>query len=280
MLQLSGEYKQCFYVYLTLDCYKVTLMTNFFSWLPDFPFSFFQGSLALLSAFIIGLSKAGIKGIGVIAIPLMAIGFGMKSSTGLVLLILIAGDLFAITYYFRYVEWHYVKRLLPYVLLGVLLGVWIGDIVPEQTFKQILGWIILISVIFLFYWEFRKIKRVPTSGWFGAMMGLIVGFTTMVGNLAGPFADIYFLAMQLPKNRFIGTVAWLFFITNLFKLPFHIFVWGTINAEMALLNLWLLPGIVLGILIGVQLIKIIQEHQYRRLTLLLTAIGALFILIR
>lgn len=255
-------------------------MTNFFSWIPDLPFSFFQGSLALLSAFIIGLSKAGIKGIGVIAIPIMAIGFGMKSSTGLVLLILIAGDLFAITYYFRYVEWHYVKRLLPYVLLGVLLGVWIGDIVPEQIFKQILGWIILLSVIFLFYWEFRKMKRVPTSGWFGAIMGLIVGFTTMVGNLAGPFADIYFLAMQLPKNRFIGTVAWLFFITNLFKVPFHIFVWGTINAEMAIFSIWLLPGIALGVLIGIQLIKIIQEHHYRRLTLLLTAMGALFILLR
>ena len=79
----------------------------------------------------------------------------------------------------------------------------------------------------------------PIKAEFGAtdtQMGLLSGFTSMIGNLAGSFADIYFLAMRLPKNEFIGTAAWLFFIINVFKLPFHIFIWKIVTFETLCLN--------------------------------------------
>lgn len=56
--------------------------------------------------------------------------------------------------------------------------------------------------------------------------------------------------MRLPKKQFIGTAAWLFLITNIFKLPFHFFVWKTITADTLLLNLKLLPGIFIGFIAG------------------------------
>ena len=70
----------------------------------------------------------------------------------------------------------------------------------------------------------------------------------MIGNLAGSFADIYFLAMRLPKNGFIGTAAWLFLIINVFKLPFHIFS-GNVSERSLCLNLILVPVIGLGFLL-------------------------------
>lgn len=102
----------------------------------------------------------------------------------------------------------------------------------------------------------------------------------MVGNLAGAFASIYLLAMRLPKNEFIGTAAWLFFIINVFKLPFHIFVWKTVNKESLTLNLWLSPAILIGFLLGVRIVKLMNNDLYRKLVLLVTAIGALIILFR
>ena len=102
----------------------------------------------------------------------------------------------------------------------------------------------------------------------------------MIGNLAGAFSNIFFLAMRLPKDQFIGTAAWLFFIINLFKLPFHIFVWKTVTIETFAVNLRLLPGICLGFLVGIQLVKYIKDQQYRKLILLLTAFGAVMIFFR
>ncbi|HUH48054.1 MAG TPA: TSUP family transporter, partial [Arenibacter sp.] len=97
---------------------------------------------------------------------------------------------------------------------------------------------------------------------------------------AGDFSNIYFLAMRLPKNEFIGTAAWLFFIVNLIKLPFHIFVWKTIGLETLLIDLKLVPTIFLGLFVGVQLVKTIKDQFYRKMILVLTAAGALLILFR
>ena len=99
----------------------------------------------------------------------------------------------------------------------------------------------------------------------------------MIGNLAGVFANIYFLAQKLPKNEFIGTAAWLFFIINIFKLPFHFFVWKTINLKSFNISLMLIPFVALGLFIGIKLVKKINENTYRKLILLFTALGALVI---
>ncbi len=86
--------------------------------------------------------------------------------------------------------------------------------------------------------------------------------------------------MRLPKNEFIGTAAWVFFFINLFKLPFHILVWETITPETLLVNAKLLPGVALGLFLGVRLVRVIREGFYRKMILLLTALGALILLLR
>ena len=92
--------------------------------------------------------------------------------------------------------------------------------------------------------------------------------------------DIYFLAMRLPKNEFIGTAAWLFFIINIFKLPFHIFVWKTVTVETIGINLILIPGIVIGFFMGVKIVKLINNSLYRKFIFIATALGAFLILFK
>ncbi len=235
---------------------------------------------AITAAFVVGLSKAGIKGITILNVTLMALAFEAKASTGLVVPLLIVGDIIAVIYYHRHANWWYIVRFLPWVIVGVLLGVYLGNDLDEGVFKIYMAVIILVSVAMMYWWDRRKSTSVPTHWAFAGFVGTLAGITTMIGNLGGPFSNLYFLAMRVQKNEFIGTAAWLFLIINLIKLPFHIFVWETVNADTLLFNLKLVPGILLGMLVGVRLVKIIKDDFYRKMILVLTALGAVMIMIR
>lgn len=235
---------------------------------------------AFIAAIILGISKSGIKGIAIIIVTLMAIAFGAKRSTGLIVPLLIVGDIFAVIYYNRHTQWSLLKRFLPWMMLGVVIGVIIGKDIPESLFKKLMGVVILGSVIMMYWWDRRKSETVPTHPAFAGFMGIMAGITTMIGNLAGAFSNIFFLAMRLPKNQFIGTAAWLFFLINLFKLPFHIFVWKTITVDSLVVNSKLVVGVLIGLFIGVRLVKRIKDDFYRKMILILTALGALILLVR
>ncbi len=234
--------------------------------------------MAFAAALVIGISKAGIKGISTVIVALMALAFGAKPSTGLLVPLLIVGDIFAVIYYNRHTQWKYILRFLPWMIAGVLLGVFVGKDLNDTTFKIGMAFIILFSVIVMYSWDLKKSKKVPTHWAFAGFIGVLAGFTTMIGNLAGAFSNIFFLAMRLPKNQFIGTAAWLFLIINLFKLPFHIWSWKTISMESLTINLKLVPAIILGIIIGIQLVKTIKNQFYRKMILILTALGAIILL--
>jgi uncharacterized protein len=236
--------------------------------------------LAFLAALILGLGKAGIKGLGVVIVTLMAIVFGGKASTGVLIPLMIVADIFAVIYYHRHTQWKFLRKLLPTMFLGVLLGVWFGNDISEQLFKHIMAVFILLTVIIMIWMDRKKTLGIPKHWLFTGNMGFLAGFTSMIGNLAGAFATIYFLAMRLPKNEFIGTAAWLFFIVNVFKLPFHIFVWKTVTTESLFLNLFLIPGIIIGFFTGVTLVKLLNNEIYRKFILVVTAVGALLILFR
>ncbi|PIB39335.1 sulfite exporter TauE/SafE family protein [Maribacter sp. 4G9] len=235
--------------------------------------------LATLAAFVIGMSKAGIKGIAVINVTFMALAFGAKESTGMVVPLLILADIFAVIYYNRHTQWNYVFKVLPWMVFGLVIGVFVGKDLPESLFRIGMAIIIIITVFMMYWWDRKKEKTVPTHWAFSSSIGTLAGITTMVGNLAGAFSNIYFLAMRLPKNHFIGTAAWLFLIVNVLKLPFHFFVWKTITWESLILNVKLLPGIFLGFFVGIRIIKLINEEFFRKMILVLTALGALLIMV-
>lgn len=229
----------------------------------------------LLSAAMIGSAKAGIKGMGMLAIPIMATVFGGKVSAGLVLPMLSMADLLAVRYYNRDADWSYIWKLLPAAALGVLLGVWVGYYIDDDTFKVLMGIIVIGSLALMLIQEKRGLPPAITQSYvFGAIFGLLGGFSTMIGNAAGPIMSVYLLAVLLPKNSFIGTGAWFFLIINLFKFPFHIFIWKTITWESFTLDLLTLPAIVLGVWIGIKVIKFIPEKEFRYFVIVMTLIAA------
>lgn len=236
--------------------------------------------LAGFAAILVGASKAGLKGIGIVAVVLVAMAYGARDSTGILLPLLIAGDILAVIYYKRHCRWIYLKKFLPAMVVGVLIAVLAGKDLPEEKFKIWMGAIILISVVIMFWWDYHGRKTFPDNWAFVGSAGVAAGFTTMIGNLAGAFANMFFLATRIPKNEIIGTSAWLFFIINVFKFPFHYWVWGTISPQTLLTDLQYIPFIFLGFFLGMKIVAYINELQYRYFLLIVTAIGAIIVLIR
>lgn len=247
---------------------------------PYLPFQVSDWAMIMSAAFIIGLGKAGIKGLDMLTVTLMAIVFGSKSSTGVVLPLLSMADIAAVSYYNRHAQWKHFWKIIPWMAIGVLLGVFLGKDMNEMIFRKVMVGIILFTILIVLGMEYRKSEKVPTHPLFAASTGLAAGFTTMIGNLAGAFSNLYFLAMRIDKNSFIGTAAWIFLIMNLFKLPFQVFYWKNITLETLKIDLYLIPALALGFIAGVLLVGKIRDEQYRKLVIILTLAGSALMLFR
>ncbi len=225
------------------------------------------------------MAKTGIHGAGMAAVPLLALVFGGKLSSGIMLPMLCMADVIAVVYYNRHAQWHLLIKLLPWAAVGVLLGTYVGDQIDDEVFRMIMGVTIMVSLGIMIWRENSKNQQVPTSIWFAIILGVLGGFTTMVGNLAGSVMALYLLSMRLPKNAFIGTGAWFFMIINLFKIPFHIYIWETITLDSFLLDISAIPFIGLGAFMGVKIVKLIPEKTYRWFVILATVVASVLLLI-
>ena len=241
--------------------------------IPDlFPW---QWALTGVSGVFIGLAKTGLSGLGLVFVPIMAFAFGAKASTGVLLPMLSMGDVFGVAYYRRHAEWKQLFRLLPWAALGLAVGVTVGASMPDLLFKKMLGLIVLVLLGLMIWQESRKDKEsVPSAWWFHALAGTAAGFTTMVGNAAGPVMSLYLISMRLPKNAFIGTSAWFFLVINAVKIPLQVVFWHNISPGTLAIDLAALPCIALGAFVGIKVVGKIPEKAFRYLVLAMTALTA------
>ena len=222
------------------------------------------------------MAKVGLTAVVMPVVPILAGVFGGRLSTGILLPMLSIADVFAVKYYYRYAEWRYILRLLPWAVLGIVLGTIIGGIINDAQFRQILAVIILIGLAVMIIREFQgSSSRISDSWWLPTLVGVGVGFTSMIANSAGTLMAIYLLSKKLPKNSYIGTRVCFFMIVNLIQTPAHIFIWKTITLDTLLLDITLAPLILAGALVGIVLVKRIPEKPYRYLIIIMTTLAAL-----
>ena len=221
----------------------------------------------LISALFFGMSKTGVPGIGILGILIMMLAFPgeEKLSSGAVLPLLVVADVFAVRYYWRFADGKRIRQLLPTVVIGLGLGTLFMLTIDHSQFK------IFLAVLILTLVSFEQLRRrlnwntFPKSRWFAWLMGTLSGFTTLVGNAAGPVMTVYCAAQNFNKNDFMGTFAVFFFIINLMKLPL---MGGAvpglqlITAETLWFNVLILPGLLAGVVLGRKLFGIIPERYF------------------
>lgn len=236
-----------------------------------------QWIIVLIGATMIGFSKTGVPGSGIIIAPLMASAMAAKDSTGFTLVMLAMADVLAILYWRRHVNWSHLTRLLPWTFAGVVGGYLLMDHISDKQLKIIMGALIL-GFLGVSWWRDRHVKegQIPNHWLFAAMMGMLAGSTSMMANAAGPVMVIYLMAMRLPKNEFIGTRAWFFWILNLSKLPFSSRL-GFITSASLLTNAALIPCILIGGFLGVALVNRIPQKAFTTVVKALTVVAAIYL---
>ena len=236
-----------------------------------------QWTMAAVAAVCVGLSKSGFPGVAMISVVLMAGLMPARQSTGVILPLLICGDLMAVGAFRRNVRWPYVWRTLPATMGGIVLGFLLLKLpLGEGFFRVLIGGVILALVLLQVVRKQRPSMdtEVPAGGPAAIATGVACGVTTMVANAAGPVMAIYLIAMRLPQYDFVGTTAVFFLLVNLIKVPFSVAL-GLIGANSLSLNLVLVPAVGAGVLAGRTILARIPRVAFEWVVLILAAVAAM-----
>jgi len=232
--------------------------------------------LALLGALGLGVSKSGFAGLGLFHVVVFATLFEAKPSTGIVLPMLLFGDMCAVASYRRHANWTYITRMSLPTGVGVVAGWLLMQRLDESTYRLVIGGIILCLAVMqaLRMWRNDLFSRVPHSNWFCWSLALVAGFTTMLANGGGVIIALYLVTVAMPKLELVGTAAWFFLLLNLFKIPFSVSL-GLINLDTLTLNAILVPAILVGLFVGRWLIHRVPQRLFDSLVLAFSATAAL-----
>jgi uncharacterized membrane protein YfcA len=252
---------------------------------------YWQWALGAVAGCLLGVSKTGIPGLATPVVPLLAAVFGGRPSVGIMLLMLICGDCFAVAWYRRHARWERLLGLLPWVVVGMGMGaatLWFtGRLETDRDYVGMLIGVLVLLMVALHLLEHRIPEQLtPKSAAGVAFTGAAAGFATTVANAAGPVMAIYLLAHRLSKQQFMGTIAWYFFIINLTKVPVYVALTAldpqdpVITMHSLAFVLRIVPAIVAGAITGRWLLPRISQRGFDAVVLALAVASALYVIAR
>jgi uncharacterized protein len=242
--------------------------------------SFVSVVFAAVSALLIGLSKTGLPGVSIPAILLMTEAYpnDARVSVGAILPVLLAGDVFAVAWFRRHADWGRLVRLLPYVVAGMIPGVFVLMWLQGNQLRPVIGALVLLMLAVEVGRQWFGWEHMPHRWWFGASVGFLAGFSTFVANAAMPIMTIYLVSQDFDKHKFIGTAAWFFLILNLSKVPPYCAM-GMLRWSMLPLAAALAPITILGCLLGVYVLARIPQRFFDFLALALAGVAAVRLIV-
>src|SRR3954447_1783856 len=236
-------------------------------------------ALLAAAAVVVVFAKTAVGGVGSLSVAIFAAVLPARESTGVLLPLLLVGDVVAVALYRAHAHWRTLLRLFPAVVVGVLLGVVFVGLVDDTAMRRTIG-VILLALVAVHLLTRRRGARTtaPPEGPRRAVVtgsyGALGGFTTMVANAGGAVMSLYLLSVGLDVLGFLGTTAWFFFLVNLFKLPFSIGL-GLVSTTSLAQDVVLVPAVLLGAWVGRRVISRIDQARFERLVLLFTVLSTI-----
>jgi uncharacterized membrane protein YfcA len=241
--------------------------------------------LAVIVAFLIGLSKGGFGGAVPIAFitPLLSQFMPATQAIGLVLPLLIVGDVIALSFYWRQWDMYQVKLLLPMAVVGIIFGglllIALAEAKQDMLMRRILGAFTLLFVIYRVTSNRLRSVQYQPRRWHGYLAGWASGFGSALANIGAPPFTAYMLLQDVSPTIFIGTSTLFFFIVNVLKLPITLLSSNVLNLHLLLSILWVIPIIPLASWIGRRFIERVDQKQFERLMLTLLFMMGLYMLL-
>jgi uncharacterized membrane protein YfcA len=231
-------------------------------------------------ALLIGISKGGLGGtIGALATPLMALVMPTDKVIGLILPILMIGDVFAVAFYWRRWNRRLIILLIPGSIIGVTIGTFFITNAPTEFLRTTLGVIVLILAIYkLLEQRILGWLTYKSRDWHGVLAGTVAGFSSALAHTGGPPVSIYLLMQEVTPWVFIATSALFFMILNWIKVPYYLYA-GLFDLQRLRQICWLMPLVPLGVLIGRWAAGRVDRRTFEQVIIVLLLInGTLLIL--
>ncbi len=233
-----------------------------------------QWALGILVAILTGIAKTGVPGLGILIVPLMVLAVGdARLSAGWLLPMLCTADVFAVIYWRRHAAAWRLFRLTPWVAAGMIGGAFALRL-NEHTIRPLVG-VIVLAMLTVHLWRRYRINLTAEVAYPG-VYGVTAGFATTVANAAGPVMSLYLLGQRLPKEEFVATGAWFFFVINLAKVP--IYGWnGLLTRSGLAFDLAMIPAVVAGAVAGRKIVDLLSPRLFETLVLVLTGLSTLLL---
>lgn len=220
--------------------------------------------VAFIAAFCVGLGKGGVPVITATAVPLMSLSISPVLAAGLLLPVYIVADMFGLYAYRRNYNLRVLKIMMVSMPIGVLIGYMTSAYVSDAMVTIVIG---LIGASFALTMILRKpVDKPPQPARWdkGLFWGTITGFTSFVSHSGGTPYQVYTLPLRMDKITFAGTVTIAFAYINIIKLiPYYAL--GQLSLDNLKAAAMLLVPAVLGVFVGVRLVRVMPEKLFFRI---------------
>lgn len=235
-------------------------------------------SVMLFAILILGLSKGGFAGVGMVSMPLLSLVMPPSVAAGIILPILIFQDAISVFAYRHSFSGRNLAVMLPGAIAGVLAGAAMVSLIDRAMFELVLG---IISLSFGIERVIRYLGAAPgrhrPNRLVGVICGGLAGFTSMIAHAGVPPFQFYVLPQRLARDVYIGTSVFFFAAVNLIKLPFFLSL-GQVTRGTAIISVALFPVALGSVMLGIMLVRRITSDRYILVAnLILVGIGVLLI---
>lgn len=230
---------------------------------------------------LVGLSKGGLGGPVPVAltVPLLTLIIDPQVAVALVLPLLIFADIFALHFYWRQWDRHYIALMLAPGLIGVLLGALVLDAIDAATLKRVIGSLTLLALGFKIASDRLASLAYQPRTWHGYFAGWASGFGSTLANVgAPPFTAYLLLQPKMTPRRFIGTTTLFFAVMNLTKAPGFIAL-ELFDYELLLRIAWVFLLIPPAVLVARHLIDRINQRVFELMMMIPLAALSFYLLL-
>jgi uncharacterized protein len=229
--------------------------------------------------FMIGLAKGGFGGLGALLTPILALVLPVASAVGVLLPMLMVGDVFAISMYWKEWDLDLVKRMLPAGIVGALAGTFLLAGLSPDGLRIVLGIFVLVLVAYRFVSDRIEAIQYKSRPWHAPAAGFLAGVASGMFNYGGPAISSYLLLQKLKARPFIATTAIFFALLNLIKVPGFLYT-GVLDLPLLFSLWWVFPFIPVGIWVARRTLTRLSPSAFEGTIVVLLIISSLWLLLQ
>jgi len=226
--------------------------------------------------FMIGLAKGGFGGLGALLTPLLALVLPVALAVGVLLPMLMVGDVFALYMYWKEWDLELIKRMLPAGVVGALAGTALLSWLSPDGLRVVLGIFVLVLVAYKFLSDRIQALRYEPKAWHAPAAGLLSGLASGMFNYGGPAFSSYLLLQKFKARPFIATTAIYFALLNLIKVPGFLYT-GVLDLPLLFSLWWVFPFIPIGIWVARLTLTRLSPSAFEWIIIVLLIFSSLYL---